>query len=154
MGKLRNQINLITIKSLIMKKFFKAILAAIVSFLVGWVLWLIGYFALPHILPLGWFWIFVYYLLIISAVVGLVTSLGVVLITPLLKLCSGNKPAKIISTVMLVWWGFCCFKLPLNIHEDVAFHAVQWVWSVTWWLTIIPLFCLAIGALFSKDFDN
>ena len=130
-------------------KIVKGICAVLLSCLAGCLVWLIGYLVFPLLLGLGWGW-FVAYLMFIGVIVGpLIINIMSVLFAPIISMLQGTKVSKILCVLAMLWWGYCTFKIPLNI--DMHYSVIQWVWTVTYWCTFVPVFISVISVILTDD---
>lgn len=130
-------------------KILKSFLAFVCSNIAGYLIWLAGYFIMPLLLGLGWGWLVTYVIIISLLVTVVITSMLGWIFSPLIALCSNNKSAMVLSVIALCWWGFCTFKIPLNM--ELHFTLIQWIWTLVFCCTLIPIFFTVISTLIEEE---
>lgn len=104
-----------------MKKVLQCIGVVIASPVIGYLLWLFFYWVTPYIMGIGWGLFLLYVLLVGGLLSGVVASLTALLTAPITVLMKGNKVAKVINVIPMLFFGFSSLRLPWGLDMDYGF---------------------------------
>lgn len=104
-----------------MKKVLQCIGVVIASPVIGYLLWLFFYWVTPYIMGIGWGLFLLYVLLVGGLLSGVVASISALLVAPITVLMKGNKVAKVINAIPMLFFGFSSLRLPWGLDMDYGF---------------------------------
>lgn len=120
------------------------------SILLGYLIWLAMYYAVPYIVHLKW-WSVLIYLLFGTLLIGIVVSAIGIIMLPFFKMCKHTKIARVLAIFPLLFYGYSCVMLPW--HLDCDFVLPQYISSIIYDIDIATIFLGIIEPLINTDFD-
>lgn len=132
-----------------MKKVLQCLGVVIASPISGYLLWLFFYWVTPYVMGIGWGLFSLYVLLaggLLFGVVGIITTL---LATPITALTTGNKVAKVIYVIPMLFFGFSSLRLPWEFDMDYGF--LQILLAVSLSIIVLITFICLMAAPFAVE---
>lgn len=132
-----------------MKKVLQCLGVVIASQISGYLLWLFFYWVTPYVMGIGWGLFSLYVLLaggLLFGVVGIITTL---LATPITALTTGNKVAKVIYVIPMLFFGFSSLRLPWGFDMDYGF--LQILLAVSLSIIVLITFICLMAAPFAVE---
>ena len=140
------------LKRMTMKKVLQCLGVVIASPISGYLLWLFFYWVTPYVMGIGW-GLFLLYVLFASGllfgVVGVITTL---LATPITAITTGNKVAKVIYVIPMLFFGFSSLRLPWEFDMDYGF--LQILLAVSLSIIVLITFICLMAAPFAVEKNN
>ena len=107
--------------------------AFLYSIIMYYVVWLIFYWIIPHLMFISWGWFIAYIMVAGGAVSMFVAVLSTLLARPLVFLCKKSSASRYAPIIWALFFGYSSIKLPWRFDFD--YSVLQWIIGVS--LTII-----------------
>ena len=135
-----------------MKKILQCLGAIIASTMCSYLMWLLFYWLTPCIMGVGWFLFLLYVFIAGGLLTSLVGSISTLLAVPMSFLTSGNKVAKVINALPLLFFGYCSIRLPWGL--DMEYGLLQYLIAISLSVTYLVAFVSIAVCPFAIDGNN
>lgn len=134
-----------------MKYVFQVFGTMLYGMVSSWLIWLLFYFVTPYIMGASWLFLFIYAAVAMGLVSTVFAFVSGILLLPMKYLVSGNMAAKVIYTIIVLFWAFSSAALPF--HLNMEFGLLQWLLVLIYILTVLGTYAPLIAMAYEMGKD-
>ena len=114
-----------------------------------WLIWLFFWWITPYVMGASWFWMILYNIFALGFITSVSAFIAGMLSMPMYVLMENNVAARVVYTVICLFWGYSSCALPY--HLDMDFGIRQWILAISLTLTALSVFASLIVTTYKSN---
>lgn len=132
-----------------MKKILGILGVMVYGVISNWLIWLFFWWITPYVMSASWLMMILYILIDVCFISFVVSFIAGMLSVPTVILTKDNTAAKVVYTLISLFWGYSSCALPF--HLNMEFGTRQWILAIFLVLTALGTFATLIAVTYKED---